>query len=187
MQGNDFFFLKLIVWMGSGGPCPETGSRKGHLHLEDSLMWFMARWQKVQPIFHSLALGSPGSLCPSLRLQQDAPLLHGVICSFSACQQVDFSWFPRKTTLTTGHSGSLTQLRCDSCWSQKSGSGSFPETGCSLLPDFSVNYSFVFWIELLLQYLWLWLYSKYSRKITFHQASLKLQLFSTDKRNEWWC
>lgn len=126
----------------------------------------MARWQKVQPIFHSLALRSRGSLCPPPHLQQDAPLLHGVICSFSACQQVDFSWFPRKRILTTGHSGSLTQLRCDSYRSQKSGSGSFPETGCSLLPDFSVNYSFVFWIQLFLQFFWLWLYSEYSRKIT---------------------
>lgn len=177
------FFLKLIVLMESGCPCPETGTRKGQLHPEDSLMWFMMQDDKTCNLYFIVWLWdfTPGSLCPSPLLQQDAPLIR----SFSACQQVDFSWFPRKKHWQLAEV-TLTQLRCESFWSQKSGSGSFPETGCSLLPDFSVNYSFVFWIELLLQFFWLWLYSECSRKISFHQASLKTQLFSTDKMTKWW-
>lgn len=121
---------------------------------------------------------TPGFLRPSLHL-----LHHCCMVSFAHSVHVS-RWiladFLDKKPLTTGYSGSLTQLRCDSCWSQKSGSGSFPETGCSLLPDFSVNYSFFFWIELILQFFWLWLYSECSRKITFHHS--KPSCFQQTKR-----
>lgn len=87
------FFLSSLYWWDLGAPvlrlAPGRATGREFDVVHD------ARSQKVQPIFHSLALRFYTWILVSI-CSPAAPLLHGIICSFSACQQVYFSWFPRK-------------------------------------------------------------------------------------------
>lgn len=82
MQGIDFFFHKPILQKGSWNPCPETGSRKGHLHLENSLIRFMMQDDRTCNLCFIFWLwdSTRGSLCPYLHLHR---VHHCCVVSFS--------------------------------------------------------------------------------------------------------